>query len=608
MTRSSLSLCKRILAPVQSASILLLLLILSGLANYRPAAALQAPATGPKLWLQENRSLPVTHAGAAVGAAQPVSLTSGDIDGDGVADLLVGYSAPGGGVIAVHRGNLDAFAPQSDASLQAIGQSNFPSPFLTDANTFTVPVNPDFIAIGNFTGNGEQDMVIAARGGNALYVFQGDGKGGFGNPQTVALPGGVTVLAAGNFGSSGHFTTVLVGIKGTGKSSSLVALSGSFQGLTVAGTFPTSATVSSIDFANFGGAGRDAAFLAGGQIFILRSSSMQIAPVSLPISARAFALGSFIFDRSGGTQIAVLAADGSVQIAARNEFDPRTYSIEEFSAIRQAKVLHQTPPMGPLASFPTGWKIVDTFPGVGTLAPNQTPIFFRTRVTSNGGDDIMWLNASNGQMAVISHPDVQPGSQTFAPGQVSIKPYNGSPINALPIRVNIDGRPGVLAIHQGQVAPSVLMPIPDPTFFPNRFDDPVPTSPITNACNNISNADTSSSCSLREAVLRANTPVNTADTIQLAAGTYTLTRGRIASPAYDAVTGTLNINDTLTLTGTVDGAGNPTSIITWGTLTSGLSVDMIMAVNEDITILSNATASYLQCDLSKWRQSWHARQ
>ena len=195
----------------------------------------------------------------------------------------------------------------------------------------------------------------------------------------------------------------------------------------------------------------------------------------MPVSARAFALGSFIFDRSGGIQIAVLAPDGSVQIAARSEFDPRTYTVEEFGAIRQAKVLHQAPPVGPLATFPVnGWKIVDTFPGVGTLAAGQTPVFFRTRVSSNGADDIMWLNAGNSQMAVISHPDVQPGAQTFAPGQVSIKPYTGSPINALPLRINIDGRPGVLAIHQGEAAPSMLMPIPDPTFFVNRTDDPTP--------------------------------------------------------------------------------------------------------------------------------------
>ncbi|HEV8491215.1 MAG TPA: hypothetical protein VGR76_03050, partial [Candidatus Angelobacter sp.] len=64
MTRSSLSLCKRILASIQSVSILLLLLILSNLANDLPAAtALQATATGPKIWLQDNRPLAVVHTG-----------------------------------------------------------------------------------------------------------------------------------------------------------------------------------------------------------------------------------------------------------------------------------------------------------------------------------------------------------------------------------------------------------------------------------------------------------------------------------------------------------------------------------------------------------------
>jgi uncharacterized repeat protein (TIGR01451 family) len=594
VNRTSLPICNRVFPKIQSITILtVLFLVLSGLGSY--LLAQQAPS-GPKIWLQDSQRLAVAHTGAAASVmtdvSQPVALTSGDIDGDGVDDLLVGYRVPGGGVITVHRGNLDAFAPQSDASLQAIGRSEFPSPFLQDANTFTVPFSPDFIALGNFRGDGNQDLVVAAKGGNTLAVFPGDGKGGFGDPQTVALSGGVTTLAAGDFGASGQFTSLLVGTKGVGKSFSLVAMSGSFKGLTITGTFPLNAAPSSIDFANFGGKGRDAAFLAGGQIFILRSSSMQVVPVSLPVSARAFALGSFIFDRSGGTQIAVLAGDGSVQIAARNEFNPRTYTVEEFGAIRQAKVLRQAPLLGPVATFPTAWKIVDTFPGVGTLAPGQIPVFFRTRVSSNGGDDIMWLNAGNSQMAVISHLDAQPGAQTFVPGQVSIKAYTGAPINALPIRINIDGRPGVLAIHQGEVAPSMLMPIPDPTFFPNRFDDIAPRGTAV-TCLNTTGVDGSGDCTLREAIIKANTPVGTTDNIVLQAGTYTLTRGRsgVTVAVYDAQNGTLNINDSLNITGAVDGSGNPTSIITWGALTSGISVDMIMSVNEDINPLTNATVS-----------------
>src|SRR5205807_3783352 len=145
-------------------------------------------------------------------------------------------------------------------------------------------------------------------------------------------------------------------------------------------------------------------------------------------------------------------------IAARSEFDPHAYTVEEFNAIRQARRLNEPVPLAPPRSFPVnGWKIVDSFPSVGAVTASQPPVFFRTRVSSNGADDIMWLNAGNGQMAVISHADLQPGAQTFVPGQVSIKPYTGSPINALPMRINIDGRPGVLAIHQGEITPSMLI-------------------------------------------------------------------------------------------------------------------------------------------------------
>src|SRR5262249_36432088 len=330
----------------------------------------------------------------------------------------------------------------------------------------------------------------------------------------------------------------------------------------------------------------DVAFLAGSQIQILRSSNMTLAPVSLPINLRAFALGMFIYDRSGGIQFALLGSDGSVQFAARNEFDPRVYSMEEFGAIRQAKVNHEPLPsfVAPHTFPANGWKIVESFPSVGAVAAG-TPVFFQTRVSSNGADDIMWLGAGNGQMVVIAHPDAEPGAASFVPGHVSVKPYNGLPVGGLPVRINIDGRPGVMAIHQGEVAPSMSMPIPDPTFTVNRFDDPVPIAPINNACQGVAN-----DCSLREAVLKANA-VGATDTIMLPAGTFTLTRGRIAAPAYDAVTGTLNINDSVNIVGAVDGSGNPTSIITWGTLTSALSVDMVMAVNEDISILSSATAS-----------------
>ncbi|HMC31426.1 MAG TPA: hypothetical protein VKL99_11375, partial [Candidatus Angelobacter sp.] len=193
MTRAYLPACNRVFLKIQFAIAVVLLIMLSGLTSHLSALQ-QAPASGPKIWLQDNQSLPVVHTGAAAqaGLGQPLAMASADIDGDGIADLVVGHSAPGGGVIAIHRGNLDAFAPQSDASLQAIGRGEFPSPFLLEARTLSVPVTPNFIALGNFTGKGDQDLLLAAKGGNALYVFAGDDQGNFAAPQVVNLPGGLT--------------------------------------------------------------------------------------------------------------------------------------------------------------------------------------------------------------------------------------------------------------------------------------------------------------------------------------------------------------------------------------------------------------------------------
>ncbi|HEY6251188.1 MAG TPA: hypothetical protein VI685_14610, partial [Candidatus Angelobacter sp.] len=540
----------------------------------------------PRIWLQQNQVLPVQHVGASQGTdlpadlsglahAQPVSMVSGDLDADGFEDLVVGYSSGAGGFISIHRGNMDAFAPQSDASFQAIGRGEFPSPFLLEAKTFSVPVHPDFVALGNFTGQGNKDLAVAARGGNVLYVFPNDGKGNFGSPQTVNLAAGVTALAAGRLG---HTDTLIAGA-----ARSLTVYVYTPLGLAALASYPVSAPVSNILFGDFGDPGLDVAFLSGGKIQILRSSTMQLTTFALPVTVRAFALGSFIYDRNYGQQIALVAPDGSLQIAVRNEFDSRVYTVQEFQAIRQAKMKRQpAPAFVPPPSFPVGWKIVESFSGAAALGANQTPLIFRTRISINGADDVMVLNAFSGQLTLVSHGDGQPGAQTFQSGQVSLRPYSGTPIAALPMRLNVDGRLGVMALHSNEVAPSLMVPIPDPNFFVNTDNDPTPTSPIANACNNTSFTDLTSSCSLREAVLKAN-----GDTINLQAGhTYSLTIGRPASPDYTGNHGALYVNNTATFVG-----GNQnTTIIQWGTPGTG-TVDMVMAVNEDVASTTTATAS-----------------
>src|SRR5712692_910362 len=227
----------------------------------------QAPATGPHIYLSEPQQLSVKHVGKAATLAafdgaqvEPLSLASGDLDEDGIQDLIVGYAGPDGGIISIQRGNLDAFAPQSDASFQAIGRGEFPSPFLPEARTFSIPIRPDFVVVGNFTDTDHLDLVAASQNGAALYFYRGDGKGNFGNPQTISLPGTVSALAAGTLGSPGLFTNLIVGVSAE-KNSSLLVYRGSEQGLVTINDYSLSAPPTNIAFGNFSDQGNDAAFL-----------------------------------------------------------------------------------------------------------------------------------------------------------------------------------------------------------------------------------------------------------------------------------------------------------------------------------------------------------
>ncbi len=502
------------------------------------------------------------------GKSTALSLISADLNGDGVGDVAAGYAAPGGGgILAVHYGSLDALAPQSDASFQAIGRGDFPAPFLRNARVISVPVAPDFIAAGNFSGHGTNDLVVAARGSNLVYLLPGDGRGNFSAPQAINLDGAVTAVSSGKLGRAGLAGDLIVGITGqTG--SSLLVYQGATKGLRLVGTYSVGGPVSSIAFGNLTGhAGADAAIVAGGELWILGSASRQLEKVALPVTASAVVTGSFIYDRAGRTQMALLGADGSVYIVVRSGIDSRPLSNDERRQVFLAAVRGLPSPVVPASNPNEGWMVAESF----ALHASQQSVLLRTRISSNAADDVMVLNGAAGQMAVISHPNLPQGANTFVAGEVSRRSYSGSPIAAVSMHVNIDGRPGVVALNRGESAPSVMMPLPDPVFNVNTTADVV----VANACaNNVAN-----SCSLREAIIEANAD-NLNDTINVPAGTYTLT---LTGPNKEtagatASYGSLDIFHGLTINGAVDGSGNPATIVQAGTDNTN-GIDKVFAVS-----------------------------
>jgi hypothetical protein len=81
------------------------------------AGATILPSAGkPLVNLKTAQNLKVTYTGPAAaalqaGTATPTALAAADFNADGAIDVVAGYSTANGGVIALFRGNPDAYAP-----------------------------------------------------------------------------------------------------------------------------------------------------------------------------------------------------------------------------------------------------------------------------------------------------------------------------------------------------------------------------------------------------------------------------------------------------------------------------------------------------------------
>src|SRR2546429_2738340 len=118
--------------------------------------------------------------------AEPLSLATADFDEDGVPDLVSGYSYNGQGIVTLLRGNVDAIYPNAPEAKQRKANGTFTDvPFLSPAGVFAAPVAADFTGAGDFDGDGHWDVVVGSRTRGSLFLFSGDGHGGFAAAQEI---------------------------------------------------------------------------------------------------------------------------------------------------------------------------------------------------------------------------------------------------------------------------------------------------------------------------------------------------------------------------------------------------------------------------------------
>ena len=467
------------------------------------------------------------------GKASPLSLASEDFDVDGVDDLAAGYATAGGGLIAFHRGNLDAFAPQSDESFQAIARGENPSPYLPDVDLVEIPERPDFLAAGDVIGINGPGVVAAARGGSTIYVLSRGASGKMELLQSVPVHGTITALDAHPL-KPVKYWNVVAGIHAAG-GPGLQVFTGSPEGLLPESSFQLSDDADSFGFGMLDMDNQaDVMVVAGGKVSILHSGRQAIESVPVPYTVAAAALGRFLFDRSSMVQMALLASDGGLHIVGRQDIDSRPITEADLAGRSRRDAMRLGPPAKGVQLLPertVAWKELENYTGVAPVDKNGAPRLLKTRISYSANDDVMIFGAS--RLSVLAHRDESP----LAGDLLDRNDLAAEAVAALTRRLGVHVAPGVVYLQRGDSQLHVLLAA-GTTITVNNLNDPAPAAGACGGAND---------CSLREAVLKANAD-NNGDVIMLPAGTYTLTRSKIYHD-YDGNQGTLEARGSFSLVG-----------------------------------------------------------
>ncbi len=411
-------------------------------------AVVQAAGRGnPWLNLRDGATLPAVAAATFEGAGsktQPLSLAAGDFDGDGVPDLLAGYAtADGAGILSLHRGNVDALWPDTaEAQARRAAGTFVDAPFLPQAGVFALPAPPDFLGAGDFDGDGQWDVVFAARGVAALILLSGDGEGGFAPAESLPLPGGVTALTVGDLNRRDGLNEVAVGVTSATGPAALVFEGARGAWRATPEVFPVNAPVSglavgqldehyAIDLAV--GAGNNLYLIHGRDRNLTLDAAAQaaVAPArverhTLPFTVAALAVGDFVTEAAYRLEVALLAQEGSVHI-----LDGRSF-------VETARIA-----------------------AAGDLAAARSPQLVRANISSRQADDLVVVDAATRQVGVVMLAQADAAPQTVGLAVAA------APVAVLPMRLNVDGLDDLVLLAEGPDGLAVSLTAPMATWTVN---------------------------------------------------------------------------------------------------------------------------------------------
>jgi trimeric autotransporter adhesin len=488
-----------------------------------------------------------------------ISLAVADFDSDGVQDLVTGYVIDGGGALLLQRGSAVATAPTPhEWAMKAAGQ--MVTPFVALSEVTAIPVRPDFLRTADVGGHGHFDLIVAAKGGTSAYLLMGDGKGGFSTPQTLPLAGTISSLATWR-GPDGT-TYVVAGVcSAQGCGVQFLKADGTTRSFVA-----TPAAVSAIEVGSLNrGAVADIAVVAAGSVVLIDGdSAFSGTPKteSLPVTnAAGIAAGSFVYDRRGYLQLAVLGTDATLHIFARAGVDTSLPTVKDVLANRLNERNHIK---HVAAATPAGmaWSEVETLANIGPGSAD--PLMLRARLSGGGGDDLVIMAGQ--QFVQVTHPLSANGTTKPI---VTVDSTSNAITAAVPARISADSRQGLITADSS-LRPAISLPPTNHTFTVNTTVDGLSVLTTAGLCTN-----PAVPCTIRDAVGLANQDVTVngtskVDTINIPAGTYTFTTA--FHPANDSQ-GNINYHYDLDASMNLVGAGSGSTIINGNNLDKVFSVD-----------------------------------
>ncbi len=119
------------------------------------------------------------------------------------------------GQLVLFLGNINAFAPHTQAAWEAIRDGRLVPAFQRESRSVTGPLAADFVVVGNFNRDTRLDAVVAARGGDRLYLPRRRWREKFPKIREIEVNGSITALQSADANDADGLPDVIVATSGT---------------------------------------------------------------------------------------------------------------------------------------------------------------------------------------------------------------------------------------------------------------------------------------------------------------------------------------------------------------------------------------------------------